>query len=285
MNVTIFLIAALLTIAFVAVISSKQFGRWRYYLGLKKSLARNWDGLKLQKNDGLLEVACQACPKYSSLTSRCTVPFGTPLRKCIHASGELHFRQMAGKLALEIGCGQESHTKTVIETVGGHWIGLDPRPGKEGRHSIRSVGGLGQQLPFRDECFDVVFGIQTIEHWGETASTYGRGDYHGEVLEEAWRVLKPGGWIYFDAPIHLHGTAEFIRGDMDSIRRLFQHQNWHNLQMMSWRHLYEPLRPRIAPPVDYDQWPRLMPDSSLEEREQLRRKSAWVLAIRAEKPV
>ncbi|MGH8562338.1 MAG: methyltransferase domain-containing protein, partial [Nevskiales bacterium] len=134
-----------------------------------------------------------------------------------------------------------------------------------------------------DHVFDVVCGIQTLEHWEEPGSRFCVGGYQ-EVLGEVWRVLKPGGWIYLDAPIHVHGAPEFVRGDVDKIRMIFSYQDWRNVRLMSWRRLHEPLRMRYPPKLDQGQWTRCVPDSTADERAKLAMKSAWVIAIRADKP-
>lgn len=48
------------------------------------------------------------------------------------------------------------------------------------------IAATGEQLPFRDGCFDIVISLQVLEHV--------RNPY--EVVQEAFRVLKPGGSFY-----------------------------------------------------------------------------------------
>jgi SAM-dependent methyltransferase len=212
------------------------------------------------------------------------VPFGSPLRKCITASVEYHLRNTRGQRVLEIGCGSTSHAKQVVEASGGSWVGLDPLAGELGIKSVRTVGGVVQKLPFQDGCFDVICGVQTLEHWEDRTIRFCGLGYQ-KVLDEVWRVLKSGGWIYLDAPIHQHGAPEFIRGDLMAIRKIFQHRDWRNLRMLSWRRLYQPLRPRRPPQADRRLWPEFMPDSNEAERAELAKESTWIIAIRAEKPV
>lgn len=271
-------------VVLLTLVYQKKIRRWYYLYDLPRAIKQQWHHLPVHEHNGLLDVACRECPKFARFPARCTVPFGSPMRKCIMASTEYHMADTAGKFVLEIGCGAKSHARTVVENCGGYWVGLEPAATRHGVRSIRTVGGVVQQLPFRDHVFDVICGIQTLEHWEEPGSRFCIGGYQ-EILYEVWRVLKPGGWIYLDAPIHVHGAPEFVRGELDKIRNIFTHQNWRNVRMMSWRRLHEPLRPRRPPKSDQTQWTRTMADSTAAERAELAQKTAWVIAIRAEKPM
>lgn len=283
MTLTNLLLAFGLALVLLAVYW-KRIRRWYYFNRLEPALRKQWQQLPLHESGALQDVRCTDCPKFSRMPKpRCTVPFGSPLRKCITASVEYHLRDVNGKRVLEVGCGESSHAKFVVEASGGTWVGLDPRAGKHGLDSVRSVGGVVQKMPFRDGSFDVVCGVQTLEHWEEEGSRFAGLGYQS-VLAEVWRVLKPGGWLYLDAPIHLHGAAEFIRGDIPAIESIFRRQPWQNLRMMSWRRQHAPLKTRLAPSADRRGWPTSMPDSTELERNQLATQSAWVIAIRAEKP-
>jgi ubiquinone/menaquinone biosynthesis C-methylase UbiE len=55
------------------------------------------------------------------------------------------------------------------------------------------VEGVGEKLSFPDEMFDLVVSLAVIEHVQDV----------NKVLEEAFRVLKPGGWLYLEVPNNL----------------------------------------------------------------------------------
>lgn len=55
------------------------------------------------------------------------------------------------------------------------------------------VQAAGEQLPFREGCFDLVISLQVLEH---VTDPY-------EVLQEAFRVLKPGSFFYLTCENYL----------------------------------------------------------------------------------
>jgi ubiquinone/menaquinone biosynthesis C-methylase UbiE len=93
----------------------------------------------------------------------------------------------SAKSILEVGCGT------------GHWLaktgsharrvfGLDLSMGmlqkaREGESALSLVRGSADQLPFRNQSFDLVFSVNAIHH-------FARPD---EFVREARRLLKPGG--------------------------------------------------------------------------------------------
>lgn len=55
---------------------------------------------------------------------------------------------------------------------------------------VRFRVGFGETLPFPDESFDLVVSIAVLEHVKDVQS----------VLDETYRVLRPGGYAYFEIP-------------------------------------------------------------------------------------
>src|SRR5690606_18322671 len=159
--------------------------------------------------------------------------FGTTLRKCIVASIESHFHSCQGLSALEIGFGHFWLPRNLILRSGGQWTGIEPRQRNPAR---LGEGGHGQagDIPFGDETFDLVYGIQSLEHWAQGYRTVAKGFTYADYLREVHRVLKPGGKAYFDVPIHDHGHEMFIMGDLTSIRRLFDPTVWTDVLFEKW---------------------------------------------------
>jgi SAM-dependent methyltransferase len=111
---------------------------------------------------------------------------------------------LTGKRMLDTGCGYGMMLAHSRLNYGLDVYGLEPsKHGYEGRYEIaqilladnsldRSViqCGVGEQMPFPDSSFDVIFSFQVLEHVRDPR----------RVLSESWRVLKPGGILYCNAP-------------------------------------------------------------------------------------
>jgi hypothetical protein len=93
-----------------------------------------------------------------------------------------------------------------------------------------------------------VFGNQSFEHWEEPLPDGAPGPSYGECLAEVWRVLRPGGSLYLDAPIHLHGHEMFVAGDVERIVALFARERWKDVIVERWRYDHAPL-PRYPTPA------------------------------------
>jgi SAM-dependent methyltransferase len=111
---------------------------------------------------------------------------------------------LEGKRILEVGSGYGMMIVHGCLNYGLDMHGIEPpKQGFEGRYEIaqkllldndldpsRITCGLGEDIPFPDELFDIVFSFQVLEH---VQDPY-------KVLQESWRVLRPGGVLYCDAP-------------------------------------------------------------------------------------
>jgi ubiquinone/menaquinone biosynthesis C-methylase UbiE len=122
--------------------------------------------------------------------------FVRELRKC---AGRLE-----GRRILEVGSGYGAMLVHCCKAMELDITGIEPsKRDYDGRYEIaqrlltenglapnRIVQGVGENLPFTDASFDVVYSFQVLEH---VQDPFG-------VLSEMWRVLRPGGTLYLNAP-------------------------------------------------------------------------------------
>jgi ubiquinone/menaquinone biosynthesis C-methylase UbiE len=153
----------------------------------------------------------------------------SPIRKCQHAICEKHLSKLHNINILEVGCGEKRKGYFVKEMVEGHnckWTGIDINS-----TDLTSFVCSVEKMPFNDFTFDCVIGNQTIEHWDNIDTS----------LQEIYRVMKKGGFLYLTAPIHLHGRIEFIEGNFEEIEENFTRNNFHIFCCETWRKDYVPL--------------------------------------------
>jgi SAM-dependent methyltransferase len=185
------------------------------------------------------------------------------------------------KKVLEIGCGESSFLRSCVESIGGEWIGIDPRAGKNSRESARSIGAQVAYLPFAENSFDIVAGTQTVEHW-EDPLTPVKDCSYPKAMKEIRRVLKPGGMVYLDAPMHMHGAPEFILGDIEAIKKVFAYDPWDSLRYLTWRKDCSPLKPSYPVNRQTERWPAILGEKYSPS---LKLEQIYLIAFSARKPV
>ncbi|MGJ5673014.1 MAG: class I SAM-dependent methyltransferase [Nostochopsis sp.] len=97
-----------------------------------------------------------------------------------------------GVSVLEVGCGDGSAAKEISDHVRDvKYTGVDLSPEMwEGRQDFNFIVASAEKLPFPSASFDVVLSMFVIEHLV----------FPSNFLDEAWRVLKPGGSFITIAP-------------------------------------------------------------------------------------
>lgn len=116
---------------------------------------------------------------------------------------QYHVGNLQGKRLLEIGSGYGILLAYARLQRNLDFYGLEPASQEGGRYSTaiqilrenhldeRYLSeGKAERMPFPDQHFDVVFSFQVLEHVQDPVT----------MLSESWRVLKPGGFLYINAP-------------------------------------------------------------------------------------
>ncbi|HEY3379888.1 MAG TPA: methyltransferase domain-containing protein [Armatimonadota bacterium] len=91
---------------------------------------------------------------------------------------------------LDVGCGTGNFCIALSELIGCHCAGLDPSAGMLAQARARApqtlfVQGRAEALPYHDASFELLFSVDVIHHVTG----------HGEYIQEAKRVLRPGGLL------------------------------------------------------------------------------------------
>ena len=89
---------------------------------------------------------------------------------------------------LDVGCGEKQY-ECLFQ--GFKYVGIDVEvSGRELSMKQPDIFFDGQNIPFDDDCFDVVFCTQVLEHVGNP----------GALLREMFRVLRPSGHLIISVP-------------------------------------------------------------------------------------
>lgn len=258
--------------------------RWHALTISPRKCRECWREPYWKEADGFRDIACRDCRKFDVAEKACSVPFGTPSRKCAVAAIEANLSDAPAGQVLEIGFGRWALARNLVRRNGGTWTGIDPgQPEERGAALGRGGYGLADDLPFPDAAFELVYGIQTFEHWGQKVSSLEPADY-GDCLREIWRVMKPDARLYLDAPLHYHGHEMFIMGDVPRLRALFDDVLWADITMERWRRDHGPLEPFLPPPRVREEWPvEIVSYPEDEISAALDGASAWLLTFKARK--
>lgn len=259
--------------------------RWHTLSISPSRCKQKWQSPYWLESGGLQHIACRNCPEFDEANTSCSIRFGTPLRKCVVASIEAHFFDCAGQECLELGFGRFKLARNLILRSGGHWTGIDPAQPATKKAELHQEGrGSAAAIPFPDETFDLVFGIQSFEHWGQKFTKGRQPADYADCLAEIFRVLKPGGKIYLDAPVHFHGHEMFIMGDLPRIRQQFKPDQWQDVVMQCWRQEYAPLAKYPPNPTVLKEWPIEISSYPQEQVQHAENSgSVWLLTISAKK--
>ena len=111
----------------------------------------------------------------------------------------LRHAQFVAGTVLDLGCGSRPYESFFNGNVK-RWVGADyPASGHPPARSV-DLFADAMRLPLAGESFDTVLCTQVLEHVQEPL----------DLLREAWRVLRPGGYLVLTAPQYngLHGEPQ-----------------------------------------------------------------------------
>lgn len=147
------------------------------------------------------------------------------IRSSIFSEIENNLHRFDGKL-LDAGCGKMPYKEYILNNSPlKEYIGLDIESALEYDTGIRpDYTWDGKKMPFDNDSFDCVFSTEVIEHVPDLES----------YLLECFRVLKPGGFIFFTTPFlwNLHEVPyDECRYTPFSLKRYFEKTGFENIDI------------------------------------------------------
>lgn len=142
---------------------------------------------------------------------------------------------------LEIGCGSWKIIKNHCHNVGAMYEGIDTKTEYFGKKTIATRLENLQDLSFPDDYFDLVIGIQTMEHWPEQNCSLLWGLY------QCFRVCKPHGRVLLNVPMNFHGSGLFIQGNLKKVVKIIKRFS-SQVHVEKWGVPSEPLQPFFNSP-------------------------------------
>jgi SAM-dependent methyltransferase len=103
--------------------------------------------------------------------------------------------------SLDLGCGSKPKNVFNADLV----YGVDVRDDLQ-RNIVKADLAV-ERIPFQDGFFDFVTAHDFIEHIPRLLYLPQRRNSFVELMNEIWRVLKPGGKLYSSTPAFPHGAA------------------------------------------------------------------------------
>ena len=203
---------------------------------------------------------------------------GTPIRRCSHAIVKKHLDKFKNKKVLEIGCGPASeigykfcHENNIVYT------GIDPDrlPSLNSfttficdcyfmnrlRNRIltyhikkkKLIKKNNLQSYMKDvfpskyllqESFDLIYANNSIEHWHQKIeNSKGAIALYKNDISHCYKLLKPGGQLLINFPVHVHGNILFVLGAIEKIEQFFDCDQWESVVLEHWRQQHDDLMP------------------------------------------
>jgi glycosyltransferase involved in cell wall biosynthesis/SAM-dependent methyltransferase len=232
----------------IAAIDTKQYIKTTFsHIAMIKKVETVYDSLlsesKLKNEENLrnmfapvTDIVCEYCSGYANCRE-CDTRGEYSFRRCQRMIETKYYGELHNKDVLEIGCGSSEkggYIKSMTEANNCRWVGIDILPTNLATY-VCSV----EKMPFPDNSFDVVIGCHTIEHWKKP----------DKALREIRRVLRNDGMISLTAPIHQHGSKNFVLADFDALQKMILRNGFIIERFETWRRMHSDLP--VYEPGDY----------------------------------
>ena len=168
----------------------------------------------------------------------------------------------AGDAVLEVGsCESDWLQRASATWPETDFTGIDWREGAKVRGRVtRSHGDALLSDAFAPGSFDAIVSLSAIEHFGLGHYAHDPIDADGDIriVENCWRWLRPGGWLYYDVPYNPH-TFAVMEGT--------SYRTYTRAALAARLSPVEPCRELVAesgdPRIVCDGWPTHQPDDRL----------------------
>ncbi|NWG20475.1 MAG: class I SAM-dependent methyltransferase [Chloroflexi bacterium] len=184
---------------------------------------------------------------------------------------------------LDAGCGTGGNVAFLRRYGSVAAIDLAPEAAAFGGERLRGalVRGMVQTLPFISEWFDLVTSFEVLYHRGVPDEA--------PALNEAWRVLRPGGrllvrlpafeWLRGEHDRAVHGRRRYTAGDVCALLKDFEIEriSYVNTLLLPLP-LMQRFIERMAPPADHGSSDLALPPALVNEalRWPLAAEAAWL---------
>ncbi len=138
-----------------------------------------------------------------------------------HESLRYAIQKYAKGNLIDIGCGNKPYESLLIEKID-TYIGCDIVQSSENKVDVIAPAN---QIPLDANQFDTAFSTQTIEHVGDCQG----------LVNEAFRLLKPGGYFIVSGPMYwpLHEEPyDFYRFTKHGFKHLFDQAGFQTVEII-----------------------------------------------------